>query len=946
MKFFKDQNDKLVKQFRKKLGETKTKLDQKMAEAEGASSSSSTGASISVAASVSVTPRTDSTVMLTGEAAVLSEITLEDKLIKLCANKKVTLNRIMSKWNKLLQDSKFKDDEASLEKLKVKVLFALARNKEKSNLAIEFLENPEIALEVNIQDELGNTLFHVAAETGDLALFKYCRTSIAIDTRNQSNQTALHVAVANYQVAILNECLKLSANVTEQASFSDMQSFMRLGKEAVIKMPPLHYAVLMGYEEIVKNLIEYLIKNNNKNHLKLSVGERGNLIHLAVEGGQMGVLQYLLENKTLRKLVNSVNGLNFTPVGMAAYLGLIEMIDELIKSGVETETELLSPSDETKLPILHCAVYSCDHLNVMRVVQYFANYPAALKSNLDKEYPVKQLPHLDYFGVDKKNDDNVNPFRLAQTLAQGLRAQADTQKKRQALELGKIQGLLTNLKRLAGSAQFNDKPSTLKVIHELIGDDLKRCYTNLVLQGGGPKGIAYIGAIKVLEENLGKGLPHIRRVAGTSAGAITAVALALGLSHDEILKELTEKKITDFIEGSFDPKKVIQAVDKPSLSSVLSNALDIVYRKFTHKHETESLPKAAFHALREAYYMDGLCSGTDFRDWLDDLIKRYTGVKHLTFKELRELVRTPSSSQGATTSSSTTASATISTTSTAASSQPRHYKHLVIAMTQLLPTEGIRIIDSEHLEVEEEELIVSDVVRASMSIPGVFSPHRLRFKRSNGQVQEDTSARYVDGGLLYNYPIQIFDNVQNHPFGFGDRDTSSFAIPNHATLGLSLYAPEIPKERNDDDDDDKVPPSVSIDNVKELLKALGNIYYNAEAIYGRLQRPIDQSRTININNLGVSLVEFDIPKDKQEALIAEGEKEAKAFLAKALGNVAQQAARDQKSAQAATSTGAFAISPRSNTNKSDKKDALESKSTKSERADDPHTSEESISPKK
>jgi len=49
-------------------------------------------------------------------------------------------------------------------------------------------------------------------------------------------------------------------------------------------------------------------------------------------------------------------------------------------------------------------------------------------------------------------------------------------------------------------------------------------FHNLVFEGGGIKGIAYAGALEVLEkENI---LSDIKRVAGTSAGAITATLLA------------------------------------------------------------------------------------------------------------------------------------------------------------------------------------------------------------------------------------------------------------------------------------------------------------------------------------------------------------------------------------------------------------------------------------
>lgn len=57
-------------------------------------------------------------------------------------------------------------------------------------------------------------------------------------------------------------------------------------------------------------------------------------------------------------------------------------------------------------------------------------------------------------------------------------------------------------------------------------------FTNLVFEGGGVKGVAYAGALAVLEA---KGiLPHIERVAGTSAGAIVACLLSLNYRASDI----------------------------------------------------------------------------------------------------------------------------------------------------------------------------------------------------------------------------------------------------------------------------------------------------------------------------------------------------------------------------------------------------------------------------
>lgn len=56
-------------------------------------------------------------------------------------------------------------------------------------------------------------------------------------------------------------------------------------------------------------------------------------------------------------------------------------------------------------------------------------------------------------------------------------------------------------------------------------------YENLVFEGGGAKGLAYSGAIDVLEQT--GIIAQSKRVAGTSAGSMTALVLALGYNNQE-----------------------------------------------------------------------------------------------------------------------------------------------------------------------------------------------------------------------------------------------------------------------------------------------------------------------------------------------------------------------------------------------------------------------------
>jgi len=83
---------------------------------------------------------------------------------------------------------------------------------------------------------------------------------------------------------------------------------------------------------------------------------------------------------------------------------------------------------------------------------------------------------------------------------------------------------------------------------------------NLVLEGGGIKGFAYIGALEVLEKN--GVLQGVKRVAGSSAGGIMALFLALGCSSSEMMSimrnELDVQKLLDPRHAA-DPTRFIKA---------------------------------------------------------------------------------------------------------------------------------------------------------------------------------------------------------------------------------------------------------------------------------------------------------------------------------------------------------------------------------------------------
>ena len=98
---------------------------------------------------------------------------------------------------------------------------------------------------------------------------------------------------------------------------------------------------------------------------------------------------------------------------------------------------------------------------------------------------------------------------------------------------------------------MNGEVKTIKIVRKNINlpSNNKYHFKNLVFEGGGVKGIAYVGALEVLEkEGI---LGSIERVAGTSAGAMVAVLVALGYTATEISEVLWDINFKNFMDSSW-----------------------------------------------------------------------------------------------------------------------------------------------------------------------------------------------------------------------------------------------------------------------------------------------------------------------------------------------------------------------------------------------------------
>ncbi|MDQ3980280.1 MAG: patatin-like phospholipase family protein, partial [Actinomycetota bacterium] len=217
---------------------------------------------------------------------------------------------------------------------------------------------------------------------------------------------------------------------------------------------------------------------------------------------------------------------------------------------------------------------------------------------------------------------------------------------------------------------------------------------DLVLEGGGVKNIALLGAVTVLAE-AGYTFP---RVAGTSGGAIIAAGVAAYQRAGRDLSPLLDLSLrvdnSRFLEWRW-PGRVLGPV---------SGALDLLRRGGLHSGD---------------YLYEFLCPP------LEDV-----GVR--TFADLR-INDDPGSSLA----------------------EHQSYS-LVIHVADLTHQVLVRLPwDYSLYGLVADQQSVADAVRASMSIPFFFRP--VNVETDHG------AATWVDGGLLANYPITVFDRTDGRP---------------------------------------------------------------------------------------------------------------------------------------------------------------------------------------
>jgi NTE family protein len=312
--------------------------------------------------------------------------------------------------------------------------------------------------------------------------------------------------------------------------------------------------------------------------------------------------------------------------------------------------------------------------------------------------------------------------------------------------------------------------------------------TDLVMEGGGVKGVALAGAVLAFDE-AGYSLA---RIGGTSAGALVGAVVAALVQSGEPLSRLGDVAAT----------------------------LD--YRRFPDRgFPGKLLGPLGFLADGVSVLVEsGAYEGDYLRRWLGGVLGDL-GVR--TFGDLR--------------------------TDDAGDDGSIHSRYRLTVTASDVSRRRLVYLPWQYDEYgrDPDEQPVVDAVRASVSIPFFFEPVTLSGPQGTSTL--------VDGGLVSNYPISMFDRTDGRPARW-------------PTLGIRLdaFGSDVP-EGQAEKVSGPIPLGVAV--VETAIEGC-----QAEHVL----EPCNVARSVAVDTSAVSSLDFDITKAQRRALQAEGREAAAAFL--------------------------------------------------------------------
>lgn len=363
---------------------------------------------------------------------------------------------------------------------------------------------------------------------------------------------------------------------------------------------------------------------------------------------------------------------------------------------------------------------------------------------------------------------------------------------------------------------------------------------DLVFEGGGAKGMAFVGALEAFEA---QGHTY-GRLLGASAGAITAAFLAAGYSSAEMMGVLGEKRngrpvFTEFMgtPAGFSPQVLqdsillafLRSIDLPLIPDFVEEKLDQTFVAFLAR-------QPRYRHLLSLIEFGGWFSADPFVSWLTEKLNSGTWQgeqRHFGAMSLSEFFE------------ATAVELTVVASDT---------------------TDG-RLLVLNHHTAPDCPLVWA--VRMSMNIPLLWQEVVWQAQWGTYRGKNVADHAIVDGGLLSNFPIELYvSNLSGVTEVMGPKtDASVLGFLIDETLAVPGIEMPVSQKKG-----------LSVTDLRPIQRLLNLV---ETVLQGRDKMVLDalERLVVRLPAHSYGTTEFDMTDDRREALVNAGRQAMQAYLA-------------------------------------------------------------------
>ncbi len=362
---------------------------------------------------------------------------------------------------------------------------------------------------------------------------------------------------------------------------------------------------------------------------------------------------------------------------------------------------------------------------------------------------------------------------------------------------------------------------------------------DLVFEGGGAKGMVFVGAMQEFER---RGHTY-KRLLGTSAGAITAALLAAGYTASEMLDALGEKENDRSVFSTFmgrpGPFEKAQVLKSTTLQFLRDVDIPLV-PEFIEKKLEDAIVQwlAADASLASSYSFleyGGLYSADQFIAWMKRRLD--TGSDH---------------------------------------GKPRRYSEMRLQeffdatgydLTLVAAdTTGGAMLVLNHRTAPRLPLVWA--VRMSMSIPLLWQEVIWLEDWGEYRGRKMTGHAIVDGGMLSNFPIELFISQDAHVKALMGADTGE------AVLGL-LIDEDRPVEGAQPAGLEKPPSALG---QLPVIRRIANLINTSTSAHDKMVSEAFERLVVRLPAHGYGTTEFEMSDERRNLLVDAGRKTMASYL--------------------------------------------------------------------